>query len=77
MQMLQLLLLRCMYQELVGICKWALGMRAAASPDALRCCLDVMRFWSRLGLQKIHPEETAIMYSWFDDVLVQAPSITA
>ena len=61
-------------QELVGICKWGLTLRPAASPEQLRCALDLMRFWARLKLQQLQPEETAIMFSLFDDTLVQVLS---
>ena len=61
-------------QELVGICKWGLTLRPAASPEQLRCALDLMRCWARLKLQQLQPEETAIMFSLFDDTLVQVLS---
>ena len=61
-------------QELVGICKWGLTLRPAASPEQLRCALDLMRCWARLKLQQLQPEETAIMFSLFDDTLAQVLS---
>jgi len=59
----------------VGICKWGLTLKPSASPEQLRCSLDLLRFWARLGLHKSHPEETAIMFSLFDDTMVQALSL--
>ena len=62
-------------QELVGICKWGLTLRPAASPEQLRCAMDLMRFWARLKLLYLHPEETAIMFALFDETMVQVLSV--
>ena len=64
-------------QELVGICKWGPTLKPAASAEQLRCSLDLLRFWARLGLHKLHPEETAIMFSLFDDTMVQAMTLNS
>ena len=64
------------YQELVGICKWALTLRPSASADQLRTSLDVMRFWARMECKKLFPDETTIMFTMFDDTMVQAFSTT-
>jgi hypothetical protein len=59
-------------EELVAICRWGLTLKPAASPEQLRCSLDLLRFWARLKVQFAFPEETAIMFSLFDEALVQA-----
>ena len=62
-------------QELVGICKWGLTLRPSASPEQLRCAMDLMRFWARLKLLHLQPEETAIMFDLFDENMVQVLSL--
>ena len=57
--------------ELVGILKWALGLRPTAEKE-LGPCLDMCRFAVRIKMQKSWPEEFDIMQSWFDTVLVEA-----
>jgi len=37
--------------------------------------MDLMRFWARLKLLHLQPEETAIMFALFDDTMVQVLSL--
>ena len=59
-------------KELCGILKWGLELRPSASPEQLRCCLDLMRYVARLGLHKLFPDELLVMQAHFDETLVQA-----
>ena len=59
-------------KELVGILRWPLDLKAGTSAEQLRCCLDVMRWCSRLKLLEAFPEEVDITKPHFDETLVQA-----
>ena len=57
--------------EVVGACRWVCRLKPTVT-EQLHCCVEVMRFICRLGLDASHSAEMKLMRPKFEEVLLQA-----
>ena len=57
--------------EVVGACRWVCRLKPTVT-EQLHCCIEVMRFLCRLGLDDAHGPEMKLMRPKFEEVLLQA-----
>ena len=58
--------------EVVGILRWCVDLRPTASSEQYQGVIQTMRWWVRLGLDKLFPAETKVCLAAFEQGLLQA-----